>query len=123
MAANPAFAIVALMLIFIIIPFAMSLVYYNYGLKPLIVALTHYHITATLCDDSLTVTAHDDEGAAKTSLQIPLADIREISAGKIHDTIVYGTAPDSILLIDAASFDTPDQRHYFHEYISRKAAI
>lgn len=121
--ANPAYAIVALMVIFIIIPLAMSFVYYNYGLKPLIVALTHYHTAVTLCENSLTVTAIDDEGTTKTSLQIPLSDIREVSAGKTYDTIVYGSAPDCIMLIDASAFDTSGQRHYFHEYISRKTAI
>lgn len=115
-AVNPAFFIVALIFIFIVMPTALMFVYYFYGLTPRIVMLSAGVVTLSVCGDTLHVGISLEDREPK-QLDIPLSQIREITPGNPHDTIICGPNPADLILIDKNAFPSQSARIQFHNYI------
>ncbi len=113
---NPAFFIVALIFIFIVMPTAMMFVYYYYGLAPRTVMLSAGEVTAALHEDKVDFEIYRDDALCH-SFSIPIATVREITPGKVVDTIIYGTHPGDLVLIDKNAFADRTSRIRFHNYI------
>lgn len=113
---NPAFFIVALMAVFIIIPTALMFIYYFYALNPRIVMLSAGETTISLAPDTLFFDISLEE-RQPYKFQIPLSQIKSITPGEHLDTIIYGEKLDGIILIDKNAFPSPPQRIQFHNYI------
>lgn len=113
---NPAFFIVALMTVFIIIPTAMMFVYYFYALNPRIAMLSSGATTISLNHDHISFDISREE-CPPFQFQIPLSQVKTITPGDTLDTIIYGNTLDGIILIDKNAFPSPQQRIQFHNYI------
>lgn len=115
-AVNPAFFIVALIFIFIVAPTALMFVYYFYGLTPRIVMLSTGLVTVSADESAVTADISFDDRPSR-KFTIPLSGIREITPGDSIDTIVCGSGPGDILLLDKNAFASQAARIRFHNYI------
>lgn len=113
---NIAFLIVALMVIFIIIPTGLMFVYYFYALNPRIVMLSSGETTISLNHNHIsTIVTHEER--TPYEFQIQLSDVKSITPGELFDTIIYGNRLDEFILIDKKAFLSQTQRFQFHNYI------
>lgn len=122
------FIFVALMLLFLIAPFALFHVYFSYALKPEAAASSGWQ-RLELDDDATlrTVRAtapgseHPDPGAGTVIAEVSVREMRGVTTSGAAVAVVTGKRPDSLIVIpDEAFSGDSDMKRRFVEYLCAK---
>lgn len=126
--ADVRFFFVALMLLFLIVPFALSHVYFSYALKPEAAACTGWQ-RLELDDDgtlrTVRATAPGSEqpasGAGEVIAEVRAEEMRGISTSGASVAVVTGKRHDSLMVIPNEAFSgDADMKRRFVEYLCAK---
>lgn len=126
--ADVRFFLVALMLLFLIVPFALSNVYFSYALKPEAAACCGWQSLELDDDGTLrTVRAtapeseHPDPGAGDVIAEVRAEKMMGITTSGASVAVVTGKRLDSLMVIpDEAFSGNADMKRRFVEYLCAK---